>query len=85
MLRKGDQDDKDWVVIKQGTYSEEYADTTLTTEGSGVCRKAIWSFDHNGPMSISTLGCYGELVPPEDAVGQITLILGDNSFGFYCY
>ena len=85
VLRKDDQDDKDWVVIKQGTYSEEYANTTLTTEGSGVCRKAIWSFDHNGPMSISTLGCYGEVVPPEGAMGEITLGIGDLANDFFCY
>jgi len=75
VLRKGDQDDKDWVAIRQGTYSERYTDATFTTEGSGVCRKAIWSFEHNGPMSISTLGCYGEVIPPEDAVGEIWMEL----------
>ena len=85
MLRKGDQDDKDWVAIRQGTYSEEYADATFSTEGSGDCRKAIWSFDNEGPISISTLGCYSEVVPPENAVGKIAVGKGDESSGFYCY
>jgi hypothetical protein len=85
VLRKGNQDDNDWVAIRQGTYSEKYADATFTTEGSGVCKKAIWSFDHNGPMSISTLGCYGEVIPPENAVGKMTLGKNDLRSGFYCY
>ena len=85
VLRKGDPDDKDWVVVRQGTYPEEYADATLTTEGSGVCRKAIWSFDNNGPMSVSTLGCNGEAIPPENAVGKILVHRGKFKSGFYCY
>jgi len=85
VLRKGDQDDKDWVVIKQGTYSHEYAKATFMTDGSGVCRKAIWSFDHKGPMSISTLGCYGEVIPPENAVGEITLVKEKHGLRFFCY
>ena len=85
VLRKGDQGDNDWVAIRQGTYSEEYADATITTEGSGVCRKAIWSFELNGPMSISTLGCYGEVIPPENAVGEITLVKEKHRPRFFCY
>ena len=85
VLRKGDQDDKDWVVIKQGKYSQEHAQATFMTDGSGVCRKAIWSFDNKGPMSISTLGCYGEVVPPESAVGEIIIDRGTFKSGFYCY
>ena len=85
MLRKGDQGDNDWVAIRRGTYSEEYAGATSTTEGSGLCRKAIWSFDYNGPMSISTLGCYGEVISPENAVGEITLVKEKHGPRFFCY
>ena len=59
------------MAIRQGTYSEKYAGAAFTTEGSGVCRKAIWPFDNNGTMSISTLGCYGEVIPPEGAKGEV--------------
>lgn len=85
ILRKGEWANKDWVAIKQGSYSEHYAQATLNTEGSGVCRYAIWSFELNGPMSVSTLGCYGEVLPPEGAVGEVILGQGASSLRFYCY
>ena len=59
------------MTIKQGSYSEHYGKATSTTEGSGVCRYTIWSFELNGPMSVSTLGCDGEVLPPEGAVGEV--------------
>ena len=86
VLRKGDQDDKDWVVVRQGTYSEEYAQMRPSPRMAAVFAERLSGLlITNGPMSISTLGCYGEVVPPEKAVGQITLIIGDNSLKFHCY
>ena len=73
------------MAIRQGTYSEEYAQATFMTDGSGVCRKAIWSFDHNGLTNISTLGCYGEVLPPEDATGEVSLGAEDLKSSFFCY
>ena len=54
-----------------GKIFKHYAQTTLKTAGSGACRYAIWSLELNGPMSVSTLGCYGEVLPPEGAVGEV--------------
>jgi hypothetical protein len=85
VLRKGDQDDKDWVAIRRGTYFEEYAQATFMSDGSGVCRYATWTFNHNGPMSISTLGCYGEGIPPEEVIGKVSLNSSDHRKEFYCY
>jgi len=58
-----------------GKLSKHYAQATLKTAGSGVCRYAIWSFELNGPMSVSTIGCYGEVLPPEGAVGEVWFLL----------
>ena len=70
-------------MVRKGTYSEEYADAAFTTEGSGVCRKANWSFDNNGSMSVSTLGFYGEAIQPEDAVIGITNGKGNLGIGYF--
>ena len=54
--------------------------------GSGVCRHRVWNFDYNGPISIRELGCYGEIEPPKDAVGEISF---DSEAGYrrmvFCY
>ena len=44
----------------------------LDVQGSGVCRHSVWSFDYEGFVQITELACYGEVEPPETAVGYIS-------------
>ena len=61
-------------------------ESKLEVHGSGVCRHRIWSFDYYGPITITEMGCYGEITPPDNAVGTISF---DNESDFrrevFCY
>ena len=53
-------------------------------QGSGVCRHRVWSFDYDGPITVKDLGCYGEIQPPEDAVGEV--VFGYSfKHSLFCY
>ena len=67
-------------------YSESYKPAILEVEGTGVCRYNIWTFDYRGKMSVKDQGCYGEILPPDNSVGEL-FIHGpdDHSQWFFCY
>jgi len=58
----------------------------LDVQGSGPCRHRVWSFDYHGPITIRELGCYGEVHPPNDAMGEISFDSEvDYKRGVFCY
>ena len=59
------------IEIIRGTSVDLYNTAEADTQGSGVCRHRVWSFDYDGPITVKELGCYGEVLPPEDAVGEV--------------
>ena len=65
-------------VVKIGDeYKTSYAQASWETEGSGVCRYDIWTFDFDGKISVKTPGCYGEILPPKDWEVKGELLLHD--------
>ena len=67
-------------------YSESYATALWEVEGTGVCRYNIWTFDYKGKMSIKDQGCYGEILPPDNSVGELIIHEpDDHSQWFFCY
>ena len=67
-------------------YSEGYAPAVSEVEGTGVCRYNIWTFDYKGKMSVKNQGCYGEILPPDNSVGELIIHEPDDySQMFFCY
>ena len=59
------------IEVIRGTAVELFSAVEADIQGSGVCRHSIWLFDYDGPITVKELGCYGEVLPPEDAVGEV--------------
>ena len=73
-------------VIKKGEDVKKITYASWDRKGSGVCRYSIWTFDYEGKMSIKGQGCYGEILPPKNSVGEIILHEPEeNSRWFFCY
>ena len=73
-------------VIKKGEDVKKITCKPWDRKGSGVCRYSIWTFDYEGKMSIKGQGCYGEILPPKNSVGEIILHEPEeNSRWFFCY
>ena len=67
-------------------YSESYLPALWEVEGTGVCRYNIWTFDYKGKMSVKDQGCYGEILPPDNSVGELIIHEPDDySQWFFCY
>ena len=67
-------------------YSESYKPAVLEVEGTGACRYNIWTFDYKGKMSVKDQGCYGEILPPDNSVGELYIYQSDDrSQWFFCY
>ena len=67
MFKPKEEQDTAIAVVKIGDdYKTSYAQASWETEGSGVCRYDIWTFDFDGKVSVKTPGCYGEIHPPKD-------------------
>ena len=87
IFRPDGNESSDIAAISVGEdYSESYAPAVLEVEGTGVCRYNIWTFDYKGKMSVKDQGCYGEILPPDNSVGEL-YIYGpdDRSHWFFCY
>ena len=53
---------------------------------AGVCRYDIWTLDYKGKMSVKDQGCYGEILPPDNSVGELIIHEPDDySQWFFCY
>ena len=79
----GDGNPYDIEVIR-GTAVDLFSAVEADLQGSGVCRHRVWSFDYDGPITVKDLGCYGEIQPPEDAVGEV--MFGDSfKHSLFCY
>lgn len=75
-----------YVKIIRGEFVDLITSARFDVEGSGPCRHRIWSFDYNGPITIRELGCYGEIHPPKDAVGEISFDSKvDYKRSVFCY
>ena len=73
----------DMEVIR-GTGVDLVSAVEADLQGSGVCRHRVWSFDYDGPITVKDLGCYGEIQPPEGAVGEV--VFGDSfKHSLFCY
>lgn len=74
------------IEVIRGDSVETTTQTMVDVQGSGPCRHGIWRFDYLGPITVRQLGCYGELIPPDNAVGEISF---DSESDFkrtvYCY
>ena len=67
-------------------YSESYLPALWEVEGTGACRYNIWTFDYKGKMSVKDQGCYGEILPPDNSVGELIINESDDhSQWFFCY
>ena len=72
------------IEVIRGTAVELFSAAEADIQGSGVCRHLVWSFDYDGPITVKELGCYGEIQPPEDAVGEV--VFGDSfKHSLFCY
>ena len=81
--KMGDGNLYDMEVIR-GTAVDLVSAVEAELQGSGVCRHRVWSFDYDGPITVKDLGCYGEIQPPEDAVGEV--MFGDSfKHSLFCY
>ena len=60
------------IEVKRGDFVDLTTSAEVNIQGSGPCRHRIWSFDYHGPITIRELGCYGEIYPPKNAVGEIS-------------
>ena len=81
--KMGDGNLYDMEVIR-GTAVDLFSAVEADLQGSGVCRHRVWSFDYDGPITVKDLGCYGEIQPPEDAVGEV--VFGDSfKQSLFCY
>ena len=81
--KTGDGNLYDMEVIR-GTAVDLFSAVEADLQGSGVCRHRVWSFDYDGPITVQELGCYGEIQPPEDAVGEV--VFGDSfKHRLFCY
>jgi hypothetical protein len=81
--KMGDGNLYDMEVIR-GTAVDLFSAVEADLQGSGVCRHRVWSFDYDGPITVQELGCYGEIQPPEDAVGEV--VFGDSfKQSLFCY
>ena len=79
----GDGNLYDMEVIR-GTAVDLVSAVEADLQGSGVCRHRVWSFDYDGPITVKDLGCYGEIQPSEDAVGEV--VFGDSfKHSLFCY
>ena len=80
-------DPADIVAILIGEdYSASYLPALREVEGTGVCRYNIWTFDYKGKMSVKDQGCYGEILPPDNSVGELIIHEPDDySQWFFCY
>jgi hypothetical protein len=81
--KMGDGNLYDMEVIR-GTAVDLFSAVEADLQGSGVCRHRVWSFDYDGPITVQELGCYGEIQPPKDAVGEV--VFGDSfKHSLFCY
>ena len=81
--KMGDGNLYDMEVIR-GTAVDLFSAVEADLQGSGVCRHRVWSFDYDGPITVKDLGCYGEIHPPEGAVGEV--VFGDSfKQSLFCY
>ena len=81
--KMGDGNLYDMEVIR-GTAVDLFSAVEADLQGSGVCRHRVWSFDYDGPITVKDLGCYGEIQPSEDAVGEV--VFGDSfKHSLFCY
>ena len=72
------------IEVIRGTAVDLFSAVEADMQGSGVCRHSIWLFDYDGPITVKELGCYGEIQPPEDAVGEV--VFGDSfKHSLFCY
>lgn len=72
------------IEVIRGTAVDLFSAVEADIQGSGVCRHSIWLFDYDGPITVKELGCYGEIQPPEDAVGEV--VFGDSfKHSLFCY
>ena len=72
------------IEVIRGTAVDLFSAVEADLQGSGVCRQRVWSFDYDGPITVKDLGCYGEIQPPEDAVGEV--VFGDSfKHSLFCY
>tara|TARA_Y100001933_G_C18883913_1_gene515266 strand:+ start:66 stop:476 length:411 start_codon:yes stop_codon:yes gene_type:complete len=86
IFQYGEEAETAIAVIKKGGDVKKITYASWDREGSGVCRYSIWSFDYQGKMSIKGQGCYGEILPPKNSVGEIILHEPEeNSRWFFCY
>ncbi len=78
---------EDIAAISLGNdYLDSYIPTFWEVEGTGVCRYNIWTFDYKGRMSVKDQGCYGEILPPDNSVGEVIIHEpDDNNQWFFCY
>ena len=74
------------LIVKEGEVEKLVTLTNWRTEGTGPCRHDIWSFDYKGKMSVQTIGCYGEIIPPENAEGEIWFHYPEEyNRSYFCY
>ena len=78
--------DQELTRIFRGGNKVMTTESKLEVHGSGVCRHRIWSFNYYGPITITEMGCYGEITPPDNAVGKISFS-NDGSYmrEVFCY
>ena len=86
IFKLGENEEKAAVVVRKQEYSEEIVLADWEAEGTGACRHGLWSFDYKGKMAIATIGCYGEIIPPENAEGEIWFHYPEEyNRSYFCY
>ena len=64
---------------------EQFTTAHLDVQGSGSCRYRMWTFEYYGaPITVKELGCYGEVHPPKDAIGEVEFS-NNYAHSVYCY
>ena len=85
-LYQNNDDQIYFAKIMRDDFVDVITSVELEVKGSGPCRHRIWSFDYHGPITIRELGCYGEIQPPKDAMGEISFDTEvDYKRGVFCY
>jgi hypothetical protein len=76
----------DIVVVQRANFSPRFFNASFNSEGTGICRYSTWMFQHETFSGLRTLGCYGEIIPPEGSAGEVIFGsragLGNTAF---CY
>lgn len=56
-------------------------------EGTGICRYILWKFTNgNVQYHVSTLGCGGDIMPPKNAIGDLSVYInGELKKTWWCF